>query len=500
MKYIQIGQMAYLEFCVKRERMVFFMEKKMSVKDLLTSAMENQYQYNGSRLVSPYNNKVYVAGISKMASNGKLYTPLRLLDQDFNTISDNVSWVDNQSFYGTNYKVLSKFCEVSLFEKKYENNAYHTIMTVLCHDTSVVIQYNLTKLTIYLYCILKQYEKDPYITPDKVKFDLFDIDDMKYCTDYSLSNNKLLYSYNNYFGGFDDYIETYKENIYDDYAYSYSLNEILKKWWGIYETTELKNLKYMYNKYNVDKLFDSVSDDVLATELYFIFINSFKVLCHDRDTFTYGSNNYTSLYFRSGYSLNFLDFEEYMSTDLGYKKIYENYEKFLKYRSISSLASQLRKLYKYKNDNNLTNKNYEKLVEVLSAINEILEGHSLSYYKPYLLANRIKSDPFFSDKLSAENASIKFEVEYINGEVANHIYKSNSPIPYNLIKNEYMMVIYLDYKTPILCGLNINSIIEMENTYNNCNNMIDVLQTAIDNKVIDKDELNSMLKNMLQVI
>ena len=476
------------------------MEKKMSVKDLLTSAMENQYQYNGSRLVSPYNNKVYVAGISKMASNGKLYTPLRLLDQDFNTISDNVSWVDNQSFYGTNYKVLSKFCEVSLFEKKYENNAYHTIMTVLCHDTSVVIQYNLTKLTIYLYCILKQYEKDPYITPDKVKFDLFDIDDMKYCTDYSLSNNKLLYSYNNYSGGFDDYIETYKENIYDDYAYSYSLNEILKKWWGIYETTELKNLKYMYNKYNVDKLFDSVSDDVLATELYFIFINSFKVLYHDRDTFTYGSNNYTSLYFRSGYSLNFLDFEEYMSTDLGYKKIYENYEKFLKYRSISSLATQLRKLYKYKNDNELTNEDYEKLVEVLSAINEILEGRSLSYYKPYLLANRINSDPFFSDKISAENASIKFEVEYINGEVANHIYKSNSPIPYNLIKNEYMMVIYLDYKTPILCGLNINSIIEMENTYNNCNNMIDVLQTAIDNKVIDKDELNSMLKNMLQVI
>ena len=471
----------------------------MSAKDLLTSAMENQYQYNGSRLVSPYNNQVYVAGISKMASNGKMYTPLRLLDQDFNTISTDTSWVENHSFYGTNYKVLSKFCEVSLFEKKYENNAYHTIMTVLCPDTSVIIQYNLTKLTIYLYCILKQYEKDPYITPDKVKFNLFDIDDMKYCTDYSLTNNNLLYPCN-IRGIFIDYIETYRENIYDDYAYAYSLNEILKKWWNIYEATELKNLKYMYNKYNVGKLFDSVSDDVLATELYFIFINSFKVLYHDRDTFTYGSNNYTSLYLRNGYNLNFLDFEEYMSTDLGHKKIYENYEKFLKYRSITSLTSQLRKLYKYKNNNNLRNKDYEKLVEVLSSINEILEGRSLSYYKPYLLANRIKSDQFFSDKLSTETANIKFEVEYINGEIANHIYKSNSPIPYNLIKNEYMMVIYLDYKTPILCGFNINSIIEMENTYNNCNNMIDVLQTAIDNKVIDKDELNSMLKNMLQVI
>ena len=56
------------------------------------------------------------------------------------------------------------------------------------------------------------------------------------------------------------------------------------------------------------------------------------------------------LNFRSGYSLNFLDFEEYMSTDLGYKKIYENYEKFLKFSSISSLANQLRKLYKYKNE------------------------------------------------------------------------------------------------------------------------------------------------------
>lgn len=468
------------------------MEKKMSVKDLLTRAMKNQYQYNGSRLVSPYNNQVYVAGISKMASNGKLYTPLRLLDQDFNTISDNPSWVENTSLYGTNYKLLSSFCNVSLFEKKFENNSYQTIMTVLCPSTSVVIQYNLTKLTMYLYCILKQYEKDPDITPDKVKFDLFDINDMKYRTDYSLSNNKLLYSYNNYSGGFDDYIETYKENIYDDYAYSYSLNLILKKWWNIYEDTELKNLKYMYNKYNVAKLFDSVSDYVLTTELYSIFINSFKVLYHKRDTFTYGSNNYTSLYFRNGSNLNFLDFEEYMSTDLGYNKIYENYKKFLEYRSISSLANQLRKYYKYKD--------CEKLAEVLSSINEILEGRSSSYYKPYLLANRIKSDPYFSNKLSAENASIKFEVEYINGEIANHIYKSNSPIPYNLIKNEYMMVIYLDYKTPILCGFNINSIIEMENTYNNCNNMIDVLQTAIDNKVIDKDELNSMLKNMLQVI
>ena len=462
----------------------------MSVKDLLTSAMENQYQYNGSRLVSPYNNQVYVAGISKMASNGKLYTPLRLLDQDFNTISTDTSWVDNQSFYGTNYKVLSKFCEVSLFEKKCESNSYQTIMTVLCPDSSVVIQYNLTKLTIYLYCILKQYEKDPDITPDKVKFDLFDIDDMKYCTDYNLVNNNLLYPCN-IRGISGDYIETYRENIYDDYAYSCSLNVLLKKWWNIYESTELKNLKYMYNKYNVGKLFDPVSDDVLATELYFIFINSFKVLCHDRDTFTYGSNNYTSLYFRNGSNLNFLDFEEYMSTDLGHKKIYENCEKFLKYRSISSLANQLRKYFKYKD--------YEKLAEVLSSINEILEGRSLSYYKPYLLANRIKSDQYFSNKLSIENVSIKFEVEYINGEIANHIYKSNSPIPYNLIKNEYMMVIYLDYKTPILCSFNINSIIEMENTYNNCNNMIDVLQTAIDNKVIDKDELNSMLKNMLQI-
>lgn len=473
--------------------MVFFMEKKMSVKDLLTSAMENQYQYNGSRLVSPYNNQVYVAGISKMASNGKLYTPLRLLDQDFNTISDNPSWIENTSLYGTNYKLLSSFCNVSLFEKKCENNSYQTIMTVLCPNTSVIIQYNLTKLTIYLYCILKQYEKQPDITPDKVKFDLFDIDDMKYCTDYSLSNNKLLYSYNNYSGSFDDYIETYKENIYDDYTYSCSLNVILKKWWKIYEATELKNLKYMYNKYNVGKLFDSVSDYILATELYFIFINSFKVLYHDNSTTIYGSNNYTSLYFRNGYNLNFLDFEEYMSTNLNNEKIYQNFNKFIEYHSISApLALQLRKLYKYKN--NLAKENYNKLIETISSINNVFEGYS------DILTNRIKSDQFFSDKLSTETANIKFEVEYINGEIANHIYKSNSPIPYNLIKNEYMMVIYLDYKTPILCGFNINSIIEMENTYNNCNNMIDVLQTAIDNKVIDKDELNSMLKNMLQVI
>ena len=88
----------------------------------------------------------------------------------------------------------------------------------------------------------------------------------------------------------------------------------------------------MYNKYNVGKLFDPVYDDTLVAELYCIFINSFKVLYHDNSTTTYGINNYTSLYFRSGYNLNFLDFEEYMSTNLNNKKIYQNFNKFINYQ------------------------------------------------------------------------------------------------------------------------------------------------------------------------
>ena len=51
----------------------------------------------------------------------------------------------------------------------------------------------------------------------------------------------------------DDYIQTYEENIYDNCSYSYSLSEILKKWWKMYKNVEMNNLKYMYDKYGVSK-------------------------------------------------------------------------------------------------------------------------------------------------------------------------------------------------------------------------------------------------------
>ena len=128
-------------------------------EDIITNITSEKYGYdNVPVLIKPISNaqygedKITIDELKKIipreaVARGSITTTVDLYNY-FNTISTDTSWVDNQSFYGTNYKVLSKFCEVSLFEKKYENNAYHTIMTVLCPDSSVVIQYNLTKLTI----------------------------------------------------------------------------------------------------------------------------------------------------------------------------------------------------------------------------------------------------------------------------------------------------------------------------------------------------------------
>ena len=56
------------------------------------------------------------------------------------------------------------------------------------------------------------------------------------------------------------------------------------------------------------------------------------------------------------------------------------------------------------------------------------------------------------------------------------------------------VIIYLNYNTPIFCRFNITSIIEVEKDFKNCDSIIDAIQTAIDNNVIDKNKLPLRIK------
>ena len=164
--------------------------KMMELKDLVYDIMRDKYSYNGLRVKNAYNGEMYIAGISKVGFTDKNFTPLKLLDKTYNTTGKDTRWVESNSLFTDHYLIMDGSYKVSLFEKKCENNSSQTIMRVICNigDTKTAIQYNLTKLTIYRYCILKQYEEDPDITPDKVKFDLFDIGDTKYCESYTVYN------------------------------------------------------------------------------------------------------------------------------------------------------------------------------------------------------------------------------------------------------------------------------------------------------------------------
>ena len=464
--------------------------KMMELRDFVNNSINNQYQYNGLRFRNPFGGNTFVAGVSKVTTTGDRYTPLKLLDKNYNTISsDNKIWVEGDYLFSDNYKILNNFYKVSLFEKKCENNSCQTIMRVIYDYSDIAIQYNLTKLTIYLYCILKQYEKEPDITPDKVKFDLFDIDDMKYCEKFITPNNKIIPIHPDS----NDYIETYIESIYDDYSYSYSLSEILKKWWKRYKQLELNNLKYMYDKYNMNKLFDSVDDETLEREFYYIFASSFKVLYHTGSTITYGNNNYTSLNLRDNSNIYYLDFEEYMDTNLHDNKICEYTEKFIGYdnNSLSPvLAHDLRDYFAKKNFNNVNIAYDKEFKTIVDGINVVLRGDLCSNHMKHLLNNILKINPYLANRISSANINISYVINPVD-KYANKIYDGYVP---NSLIDENTIIIYLNYNTPIFCRFNITSIIEIKKNFKNCNNMIDVLQTAIDNKVIDKNKLPLRIK------
>ena len=472
------------------------MENKMvELKDLVSDIMVNKYHYNGIRMKNTYNGEMYVAGVTKVAINGKRYTSLKLLDKNYNIISNDKKWIRSDSILTDNYIIMDGSYKVSLFEKNCENNSSQTIMRVICNigDTKTAIQYNLTKLTIYLYCILKQYEKDPDITPDKVKFDLFDLDDTKYCESYTIDNkdnsNIVPMCPSN------DYIQTYEENIYDDYSYSYSLSEILKKWWAMYKNVEMNNLKYMYDKYNISKLFDSVDDETLETEFYYIFASSFKVLYHTGSTITYGNNNYTSLNLRDNSDIYYLDFEEYMDTNLRGNKICEYTEKFIRYDNNSLSPVFAHDLRDYFSKNNY-NPKYEDMSNdkdfkvIVDSINIVLRGDLCSPRMKHLLNNILKINPYLANKLSSTSIDISYVINPIDKQ-ANKIY--DGYVPYSL-RDGNTVIVYLNYNTPIFCRFNITSIIEVEKDFNNCDSIIDAIQTAIDSKIIDKNRLPLHIK------
>ena len=463
--------------------------KMMELRDFVNNSINNQYQYNGLRFRDPFGGNTFVAGVSKVTTTGDRYTPLKLLDKNYNTTSDNKIWVESDSLFSDNYRIWNNFYKVSLFEKKCENNSSQTIMRVIYDYSDIAIQYNLTKLTIYLYCILKQYEKEPDITPDKVKFDLFDIDDMKYCEKFITPNNKIIPIHPDS----NDYIETYRESIYDDYSYSYSLSEILKKWWKRYKKLELINLKYMYDKYNMNKLFDSVDDETLEREFYYIFASSFKVLYHTGSTITYGNNNYTSLNLRDNSNIYYLDFEEYMDTNLRDNKICEYTEKFIGYdnNSLSPvLAHVLRYYFAKKNFNNVDIAHDKEFKTIVDDINVVLRGDLCSNRMKHLLNNILKINPYLANRLSSANIDISYVIDPVD-KYANKIYDGYVP---DSLRDENTIILYLNYNTPIFCRFNITSIIGIEKDFKNCDSIIDAIQTAIDNNVIDKNKLPLRIK------
>ena len=470
--------------------------KMMELEDLVYGIMRDKYSYNGLRVKNTYNDEMYIAGISKVGFTGKTYTPLKLLDKNYNTMGKDTRWVESDSLFTDNYIIMDGSYKVSLFEKRCENNSSQTIMRVICNigDTKTAIQYNLTKLTMYLYCILKQYEKQPDITPDKVKFDLFDLGDTKYCESYTVDNkdnSNIVPIWPNT----DDYIQTYEENIYDDCSYSYSLSEILKKWWAMYKNVEMNNLKYMYDKYNVSKLFNPVDDETLETEFYYIFASSFKVLYHAGGIITYGANNYTSLNLRDNSKIYYLDFEEYMDTNLRGNKICEYTEKFIGYDNNSLSPVLAHDLRDYFSKNNYNSK-YEDMSNdkdfkvIVDAINVILRGDLCSARMKHLLNNILKINPYLANKLSSTSIDISYVINPIDKQ-ANKIY--DGYVPYSL-RDGNTVIVYLNYNTPIFCRFNITSIIEVEKDFKNCDNIIDAIQTAIDSNVIDKNNLPLHIK------
>ena len=74
---------------------------------------------------------------------------------------------------------------------------------------------------------------------------------------------------------------------------------------------------------------------------------------------------------------------------------------------------------------------------------------------------------------------------------ANKIYDGYVP---DSLRDENTIIIYLNYTTPIFCRFTITSIIEIEKDFKNCDSIIDAIQTAIDNNVIDKNKLPLRIK------
>ena len=185
-----------------------------------------------------------------------------------------------------------------------------------------------------------------------------------------------------------------------------------------------------------------------------------------------------------------MDFEEYMDTNLHDNKICEYPEKFIGYdnNSLSPvLAHDLRDYFAKKNFNNVDIA-HDK--EFKTIVNVVLRGDLCSNHMKHLLNNILKINPYLANRLSSANIDISYVIDPVD-KYANKIYDGYVP---DSLRDENAIIIYLNYNTPIFCRFNITSIIEIEKDFKNCDSIIDAIQTAIDNNVIDKNKLPLRIK------
>ena len=464
----------------------------MELKEIVKQRVITKYGYNGSRIESPFNHKIYVSGITRLGSNGETYLPLSLL-KDNKEISNQKIWINIMELYKKNYILLTPSYKIRIYEQLGKDNTYNTFMRIYCYGSKYSIIYNLTESTILLYYIIHKVKMGHDVTPELLYQDLFVLKDIKRVirTEYNDKNTVI----------------TYSKEIYDDISFSYSVKEALKEWWNIYKDTEIKNLMNLYNKFKFTEIFGESKEEDLQEDLFNSFINSFRNIydySHNPGRFVkYYDEDFTSLDIRNDDRILHIDMGEYL-----------NINKFRWYKADKVIPSNA-----YNDDsinefltmsaNNLLDKNginfQDKITEEDKNYKYISDMRNLieDYVRLYGKLNK-----HISTYIPLSDFTITFgldkEMKW-DAMMADHIgkillYKSNSPALNDIFKDGQTIVFFVSERAPLYFRIRYDDIETTEpNDYFNCINIVDVLQMAIDDEVINKDELDSVYKNMLNI-
>lgn len=449
-----------------------------------------KYNYNGSRIESPFNHKIYVAGITRMGSNGETYLPLSLL-KDNKEISNQKIWINIMELYKKNYTLLTPSYKIRIYEQLGKDNTYNTFMRIYCYGNGnkYSIAYNLTKSTILLYYIIHKVKMGHAVTPELLYQDLFDPKDIK----------RIIRAEDKYD---ENTVYTYSKELYDDISFSYSVKEALKEWWNIYKDTEIKNLMNVYNKFKFTEIFGEAKEE----DLFNSFINSFRNIydysrSHERFV-KYYNEDYTSLDIRNDDRILYIDLGEYINIDnfRGYKSYevipsnaYDNYINTF----LTGYANALLDKYGINFQDKITEKdeNYKNISDMGNLIEDYvrLYGKLNKYISTYIplsdftitfgLDKEMKWDEIMADRI---------------GKIL--LYKSNSPALNDIFKDGQTIVFFVSERAPLYFRIRYDDIETTgPNDYFNCINIVDALQMAVDDEVINKDELDSVYKNMLNL-